>query len=201
MELPAHKMSRESRRLGGFIDVLSLQQGMCHELLRAMSADMPGCLPHGPHGRDRTSRPRGSDRRDRGCRRNRSDGSHGGGRPPRSHRSDRGCRRNRSDGACGRSRPSRPHRSCGNGWSHGPHRSHGRDRGGRNRRGYRRYGSYRSHRDGLFRKGDYLQKCGFLSNRLAMCIDFDKFLNTAELVSKAEYNADIAALMYLDMVY
>lgn len=53
----------------------------------------------------------------------------------------------------------------------------------------------------LFRKGDYLQKCGFLSNRLAMCIDFDKFLNTAELVSKAEYNADIAALVYLDMVY
>ena len=34
-----------------------------------------------------------------------------------------------------------------------------------------------------------------------MGIDLDKFLNTAELVSKAEYNADIAALVYLDMVY
>ena len=32
-----------------------------------------------------------------------------------------------------------------------------------------------------------------------MGIDLDKFLNTAELVSKAEYNADIAALVYLDI--
>lgn len=41
----------------------------------------------------------------------------------------------------------------------------------------------------------------FRLNRLVMGIDLDKFLNTAELVSKAEYNADIAALVYLDMVY
>ena len=56
-------------------------------------------------------------------------------------------------------------------------------------------------RKDFIRKLDYLQKCGFLSNRLVMGIDLDKFLNTAELVSKAEYNADIAALVYLDMVY
>ena len=53
----------------------------------------------------------------------------------------------------------------------------------------------------LHRKGDYLQKCGFLSNRLAMCIDFDIFLNTAELVSKAEHDANITTLIHLDMIH
>ena len=81
---------------------------------------------------------------------------------------------------------------CINKRLYGACRTHGKYRGHR---------ACRSHWGVLFRKGDYLQKCGFLSNRLAMCIDFDIFLNTAELVSKAEYNADIAALVYLDMVY
>ena len=41
----------------------------------------------------------------------------------------------------------------------------------------------------------------FPLNRLVMGVDLDKLLNTAEFVSETKYNADIAALMYLDMVY
>ena len=73
---------------------------------------------------------------------------------------------------------------------HGAHRPHRRDwphrpdrryRCHRDCRGYRSYRAYRPDRSG------FLRKCKIL-------------LNMAEPVSETEYNADTAALVYLDMV-
>ena len=95
-------------------------------------------------------------------------------RANRSHRPD-GAHRpgRRPNGSDGSDRSDRLH------WSN---RSDRRYRCHRDCRGYRSYRAYRPDRSG------FLRKCKIL-------------LNMAEPVSETEYNADTAALVYLDMVY